>query len=87
MPGRDRTGPVGMGSRTGKGMGVCAGASDPGYASPPQGRGRMMQGGRGIGRGVGRGRCGGGFGGGFGRGMWKMPDQTGNPESTDNKEE
>ncbi|WP_147819459.1 DUF5320 domain-containing protein [Salidesulfovibrio onnuriiensis] len=29
MPGRDGTGPMGMGSRTGRGLGVCTGANAP----------------------------------------------------------
>jgi len=86
MPGGDRTGPVGAGQKTGRGMGTCAGFSGPGSANPIQGRGRMMRGGRGMGRGMGRGRGGGGFGGGFGMGWWKLPAESANPESTDNKE-
>lgn len=35
MPGGDRTGPMGAGSMTGRGMGVCAGNARPGF-----GRGR-----------------------------------------------
>ena len=56
MPGGDRTGPMGMGSMTGRGAGYCAGYAAPGFAG----------GGRGFGTGFGRGR---GFGGG-GRG-WR----------------
>lgn len=52
MPGGDRSGPLGEGPMTGRGMGFCAGYPTPGYAQP------------GPGRGFGRGR---GFGGG-GRG-------------------
>lgn len=47
MPGGDRTGPMGMGPMTGRGMGYCAGFAVPGYAGPPGG---------GYGRGWGRGR-------------------------------
>ncbi len=55
MPRGDRTGPQGMGSMTGRGMGFCSGYDAPGYASPGAG---------GFGRGRGM-----GFGGGWGRGM------------------
>ena len=54
MPGGDRTGPMGMGPRTGRGAGYCGGAGVPGFISRiggaflGQGRGR---GGRGGGRG------------------------------------
>ncbi len=54
MPGGDRTGPRGLGSRTGRGLGYCAGYDTPGYIKGP---------GMGLGRGWGRG---GGFG--YGRG-------------------
>lgn len=59
MPGGDRTGPVGMGPRTGRGMGLCGGYGTPGYANAGRGRGFF-----------GRGRGGGGGGGGGGRG-WR----------------
>jgi len=69
MPRGDRTGPRGMGSRTGRGLGFCSGYGQPGYMSsaPTAGFG----GGRGFGRGgqgFGNGRGFGGgrsFGGGF----------------------
>jgi len=77
MPGEDRTGPMGAGSRTGRGMGVCAGSSGQNDVSIPQGGGRMMRGGRGMGRGLGRGR--GGVGRGFGRGWRNMPVGSANP--------
>mgnify|MGYP002386463640 CR=1 FL=1 len=52
MPGRDRTGPLGAGPRTGRGMGYCSGYDQAGSATPPA----MWQGGIGFGRcGVGRG--------------------------------
>ncbi|MFW9940415.1 MAG: DUF5320 domain-containing protein [Candidatus Thorarchaeota archaeon] len=60
MPGGDRTGPRGLGARTGRGLGYCAGYDTPGYTKGP---------GMGLGRGWGRGR--GGFRGrgfGYGRG-------------------
>jgi hypothetical protein len=43
MPGRDGTGPMGMGPMTGRGAGFCGGFAAPGYANP-------------IGYGFGRGR-------------------------------
>ncbi len=55
MPGGDRTGPAGYGSRTGRGLGYCSG-----YDSPEFTRG-APRGGGGFGRGWGRG---------FGRGFW-----------------
>ena len=48
MPGGDRTGPMGMGSMTGRGAGYCSGSSVPGYANNAGGRGFF---GRGGGRG------------------------------------
>ena len=51
MPGGDRTGPVGAGPMTGRGVGFCSGNDAPGYMNPGFGRGR------GFGRGFqGRGR-------------------------------
>ena len=60
MPGGDRTGPLGLGPRTGRAAGYCSGYPGPGYMHPKLG----------LGRGLGRGR---GFGRGFygrGRGFW-----------------
>lgn len=54
MPRGNRTGPDGMGPRTGRGMGFCNGYDRPGFADS----------GRGFGSGGGRGM---GFGRGFGR--------------------
>jgi len=34
MPGGDRTGPMGTGPRTGRGMGYCSGYDRPGFANP-----------------------------------------------------
>jgi hypothetical protein len=51
MPRGDRTGPMGAGQRTGRGLGYCDGYDLPGFADPAFGPGR----------GWGRGR-GGGFG-------------------------
>lgn len=33
MPGGDHTGPIGLGSRTGRGMGYCAGYGAPGFTT------------------------------------------------------
>lgn len=33
MPGGDRTGPLGAGPRTGRGMGYCSGSNLPGYTN------------------------------------------------------
>ena len=60
MPGGDRTGPRGLGSRTGRSLGYCSGYDSPGYTNPGFGRGF----GRGLGRGFGRGLRG------RGRGFW-----------------
>ena len=65
MPGGDRTGPLGAGPMTGRGLGYCAGYGIPGFAHGGGGRGFG-------GRGMGRGRGGGwrhGFHG-MGRGRW-----------------
>lgn len=71
MPWGDRTGPWGMGPRTGWRLGYCSGNSMPGYANPynPRG-GRWTYGGRGWGRSFGRGR-------GFGRGRLRYPPARG----------
>jgi hypothetical protein len=63
MPAGDRTGPWGLGSRTGRGLGYCSGYQAPGYmaAGPGMGFGRGYGRGLGFGRGPGRGL-------GFGRG-------------------
>ena len=54
MPAGDGTGPMGMGSMTGRAAGYCAGYGAPGYANPIPGRGYGFWG---VGRGfVGRGR-------------------------------
>jgi len=48
MPGGDRTGPGGYGSRTGRGLGYCSGYNSPGFTKgTPRGGGW----GRGFGRG------------------------------------
>ncbi len=57
MPGGDRTGPRGLGSMTGRGLGYCAGYDSPGYTKGfGMGLGRGWGRGRGIGRGIGYGR-------------------------------
>lgn len=56
MPGGNRTGPMGMGPRTGRGAGYCSGFGAPGSANMTSGRGG------GIGFGRGRGFSGGGRG-------------------------
>jgi hypothetical protein len=61
MPGRDGTGPMGMGAMTGRGLGACTGINAP-----------IIYGG-GYGRGCGRG-CGRGMGPGFGRGFGFVPN-------------
>jgi hypothetical protein len=62
MPSGDRTGPRGLGSRTGRGLGYCAGYDMPGYTKGP-GMGLGRNWGRGGGVGYSR-----GFGYGRGRG-------------------
>ena len=37
MPGGDRTGPLGAGPRSGRGMGYCSGYNLPGFATPGAG--------------------------------------------------
>jgi len=56
MPRGDRTGPIGQGPMTGRGMGYCAGYDMPGFLNRPWGWGGfggrgMGMGGRGFGRG------------------------------------
>jgi hypothetical protein len=63
MSGGDRTGPLGMGPRTGRAAGYCGGFGMPGCANPNVGHGVEIGGGRG------RGAWSRGFGGG-GRG-WR----------------
>jgi hypothetical protein len=55
MPGGDRTGPMGLGPMTGRGMGRCAGFSVPGTFNPTPGRGYWGWGCSFRGRGGGRG--------------------------------
>ncbi|MFX1273672.1 MAG: DUF5320 domain-containing protein [Promethearchaeota archaeon] len=59
MPGGDRTGPAGLGSRTGRGLGYCAGYDTPGFTKGPGGGGAWGAGRRGYntyGRGLAWGR-------------------------------
>jgi hypothetical protein len=72
MPGGDGTGPLGMGPRTGRAAGYCAGYPEPGYTNPIPRRG-----GFGLGRGLGRGR--GWFGRSGGRGWRNWYSATGLP--------
>jgi hypothetical protein len=52
MPGGDRTGPMGAGPRTGRGMGYCSGYDRPGFANQAPGlRGWFVFGRGGAGRG------------------------------------
>lgn len=72
MPRGDRTGPMGMGAKTGRAAGYCGGFGMPGYANPAPGMGAGM----GFGRNPGaRGR---GYGGGR-RGWRNMFFATGIP--------
>lgn len=66
MPGRDGSGPMGMGPMTGRGLGLCSGVDAP-YYGPGfrRGCGRGLGWGAGMGRGRGR-----GFGRGFGYGAY-----------------
>ena len=61
MPGGDGNGPLGYGSKTGRGLGFCAGYNEPGYVKI--GYGRRF--GRGFGPGFGRRFWG------RGRGFWR----------------
>ena len=74
MPGFDRTGPMGQGSRTGGGRGPCGGGQSygRGYGGGGYGRG-YGGGGYGRGYGYGGGGYGGGGGGGGGLGRGGMP--------------
>ena len=53
MPGRDRTGPSGLGSMTGRRMGFCADKSNQYYSNRGLGYGRGNRCGLGFGRGYG----------------------------------
>jgi hypothetical protein len=86
MPRGDRTGPQGMGPRTGRGMGYCSGFEAPGFMNSVSGAvGRFFSGGLGLARGRGRAIPGYGMGmawgrgGGRGRGYSSFPSY---PEAT-----
>ena len=51
MPGGNGTGPLGLGPKTGRGAGFCAGHPNPGHINPQPGRGSIR--GFGFGRGFG----------------------------------
>jgi len=69
MPRGDRTGPQGMGPRTGRAMGYCSGYDAPGFMNPgPGAGGRFGGGGLGLARGCGRAMPGCGIGIAWGRG-------------------
>ena len=55
MPGRDRTGPNGLGAMTGLQMGFCANTSNQYYSNRGMGFGRGNRAGMGLGRGYGLG--------------------------------
>jgi hypothetical protein len=80
MPAGNRTGPWGLGPRTGRGLGYCSGYRAPGFVFPGAGLGfgRGLGMGSGFGRGMGRGR-----GRGFGHpqfgGFWGYPYSTMTP--------
>jgi hypothetical protein len=69
MPKGDKTGPEGLGPRSGRGLGYCTGYESPGYTKG------FPRGGRGYGRGYARG-FGRGFGWGRGRRYHLNPDDT-----------
>ena len=82
MPFGDRTGPEGLGPRTGRGLGYCSGYSTPGYTKGvPRGAGYGWR--RGFGMGFRR--C---FGTGFGRGwrFWQFVPYRDFGPTPDNKE-
>ncbi len=63
MPGRDRSGPMGMGPRTGRGAGFCTDRNAPDFANQAPAQGAFR--GRGRRRGFGGGNGGSGRGRGF----------------------
>ncbi len=72
MPRGNRTGPWGMGPRTGRGLGYCAGYPSPGYTKGP---------GMGLGRSYGWGRGWRGVGWSQGRRFYSYPSDMIPPES------
>jgi len=84
MPGGDGTGPSGLGPRTGRAAGYCAGYPSAGYVNPGFGGGRSGYGlGRGLGKGRGRGL---GLGRGFGWRAYPYPTYQAAPELTQKQE-
>ncbi len=71
MPRGDRTGPLGQGPMTGRGLGDCAGNERGGWYGRGFGFGRGFGAGRGFGRGFGR-----GWGFGFGAGNQPVDKET-----------
>jgi hypothetical protein len=69
MPRGDRTGPMGFGPMTGRGMGFCGGFGSPGFMNPGYNRGFEFGYGRGWRAGYGRGAGYRGWGRGYGRGL------------------
>jgi len=66
VPGGDGTGPAGLGSKTGRGLGFCAGYDSPGFVKGPEGGAAWVAGRRGYflhGRGMAWGRGARGWGG------------------------
>ena len=55
MPGRDRTGPNGLGAMAGRQMGFCVDTSNQNYSNRGLGFGRRNRAGMGLGRGYGLG--------------------------------
>lgn len=76
MPRGDGTGPMGQGSMTGRGMGLCAGNTSPGFMNVGRGFFGVGRGGRPWGSGMGR-AWGGGRG--MGRGQWRSSNWGGAP--------
>jgi hypothetical protein len=71
MPGGDRSGPIGAGPRTGRGLGYCSGYEQPGWTrGGASGRAGFGRGGFGFGRGRCRGWGLGRAGRGLGRGWF-----------------
>ncbi len=80
MPGLNGTGPMGMGSRTGRGLGVCSESSTDGYVNAVGGFGYGRRGSRSFGGGLGRGL-------GRGLGFRLRNSYSNNPSSLSTQEE
>jgi len=79
MPGRDKSGPLGQGPGTGRGVGLCAtpnNDANTNNVAPGAGRGFGRRGNGGAGRGAGNG-AGRGMGNGAGRGMGRRSGNQG----------